>query len=61
MKVKNAYINMINAKKEYDSVVSNKCFKEVIEECRIAYENKVKEYERLKEYRSKLKAILIEN
>jgi len=59
MKTKYAYNNMIRAKKEYDRVVAEKCYKETIEEYRIAYENSVKEYERLKDYRNKLKEALI--
>lgn len=57
-KTKYAYNNMIKARKEYDRVVAEKCYKETIEEYRIAYENTVKEYERLKEYRNKLKSAL---
>ena len=60
MKTKYAYNNMIRAKKEYDRVVAEKCYKETIEEYRIAYENSVKEYERLKDYRNKLKSALQE-
>jgi len=60
LKTKYAYNNMSIAKKEYDRVVSEKCYKETIEEYRIAYENSVKEYERLKDYRNKLKSALQE-
>lgn len=60
LKTKYAYNNMIKARKEYDRVVSEKCYKETIEEYRISYENTVKEYERLKEYRNKLKSALQE-
>lgn len=59
MKTKYAYNNMIRARKEYDRVVAEKCYKETIEEYRIAYENSVKEYERLKDYRNKLKLALL--
>lgn len=59
LKTKYAYNNMIKARKEYDRVVAEKCYKETIEEYRIAYENSVKEYERLKKYRNKLKLALI--
>lgn len=59
-KTKNAYKNMIKARKEYDRVVAEKCYKETIEEYRIAYENSVREYERLREYRNKLKSALQE-
>lgn len=59
MKTKYAYNNMIRAKKEYDRVVAEKCYKKTIEEYRIAYKNLVKEYERLKEYRNKLKLALL--
>ncbi|CAM2079420.1 MAG: hypothetical protein NSGCLCUN01_03640 [uncultured Clostridium sp.] len=60
IKTKYAYNKMIKARKEYDRVVAEKCYKETIEEYRIAYENSVKEYERLKEYRNKLKSALQE-
>ncbi|MBS6502435.1 MAG: hypothetical protein KH415_12575 [Clostridium sp.] len=60
MKTKYAYNKMSRARKEYDRVVTEKCYKKTIEEYRIAYENSVKEYERLKEYRNKLKSVLIE-
>ena len=58
LKTKYAYNNMIKARKEYDRVVAEKCYKETIEEYRIAYENSVREYERLKDYRNKLKSAL---
>lgn len=58
LKTKYAYRNMIKAKKEYNRVVAEKCYKEIIEEYRISYENSVKEYERLKEYRNILKGAL---
>lgn len=61
MKTKRAYINMVNAKKEYDVAVANRESKERILEYKTIYENEVKEYERLKEYRNKLKITLIEN
>lgn len=61
MKTKRAYINMVNAKKEYDVAVANRESKERISEYKTIYENEVKEYERLKEYRNKLKITLIEN
>lgn len=57
-KTKYAYNNMVEARKEYDRVVAEKCFKETIDEYRIAYENSIKEYERLKNYRNKLKDVL---
>lgn len=60
LKTKYAYNNMIKARKEYERVVGEKCYKETIEEYRIAYENSVREYERLKEYRNKLKSALQE-
>ncbi len=60
LKTKYAYNNMIKARKEYDRVVAEKCYKETIEEYRIAYKNTVKEYERLKDYRNKLKSALQE-
>lgn len=61
MKTKRAYINMVNAKKEYDVAVANRESNERILEYKTIYENEVKEYERLKEYRNKLKTTLIEN
>lgn len=54
MKTKRAYINMINSKKEYDRVVADRECKEIIDEHKTIYENEVKEYERLKEYRNNL-------
>ena len=60
LKTKYAYNNMIKARKEYERVVAEKCYQETIEEYRIAYENTVKEYERLKDYRNKLKSALQE-
>ena len=56
-KTKEAYIQMINARKEYEKIVADKCIKETIEKYRISYENSVKEYERIKEFRNKLKNI----
>lgn len=58
VKTKYAYNDMIKAKKEYDRVVAEKCYQETIEEYKVAYENAVKEYERLKAYRNKLKSAL---
>lgn len=58
LKTKYAYNNMIKARKEYERVFSEKCYQETIEEYRIAYEKTVKEYERLKDYRNKLKSAL---
>ena len=60
LKTKYAYNNMIKARKEYERVFSEKCYQETIEEYRIAYEKTVKEYERLKDYRNKLKSALQE-
>ena len=48
---------MINARKEYEKIVADKCIKETIEKYRISYENSVEEYERIKEFRNKLKNI----
>ena len=50
---------MIRAKKEYDRVVAEKCYKKTIEQYKLTYENSVKEYERLKMYRNRLKSVLI--
>lgn len=58
VKTKYAYNDMIKARKEYDRVVAEKCYQETIEEYKVAYENAVKEYERLKAYRNKLKSAL---
>lgn len=58
LKTKYAYNNMIRARKEYARVVEQKCYKETIEGYRATYENSVKEYERLKGYRDKLKESL---
>lgn len=60
IKTKQAFNKMSRARNEYDRVVAEKCYKETIEEYRIAYEKSVKEYERLKDYRNKLKSALIE-
>lgn len=60
LKTKYAYNKMIKSKKEYQRVVAEKCYKETIEEYKIAYENSVKEYQRLKTYRNRLKSVLIE-
>ena len=49
---------MINAKKEYERVVNDKCYKSVIEEKKKIYINASREYLRLKEYRNKLKEAL---
>ena len=56
-KTKEAYIQMINARKEYEKIVADKCIKETIEKYRISYENSVEEYARIKEFRNKLKNI----
>ncbi|WP_394883721.1 hypothetical protein [Clostridium tertium] len=59
LKTKYVYNNMIKARKEYDRVVAEKCYKEVIEEYKKIYENLADEYKRLKEYRDRLKSALI--
>ncbi|MDB1934055.1 hypothetical protein PMY12_08590 [Clostridium tertium] len=59
LKTKYTYNNMIKARKEYDRVVAEKCYKEVIEEYKKIYENLADEYKRLKEYRDRLKSALI--
>jgi len=61
LKTKYAYNNMIKARKEYERVVTEKCYQKTIEEYKVAYENSVKEYERLKIYRNKLKSALEQN
>lgn len=59
LKTKYTYNNMIKARKEYDRVAAEKCYKEVIEEYKKIYENLADEYKRLKEYRDRLKSALI--
>lgn len=58
IKTSHAYYKMINAKKEYDRVINDKCYKSVIEEKKIIYKSASREYLRLKEYRNKLKEVL---
>ena len=58
IKTSHAYYKMINAKKEYDRVINDKCYKSVIEEKKIIYKSALREYLRLKEYRNKLKEVL---
>lgn len=58
IKTKYAYNNMIRAREEYDRVVAEKCYQETIEDYKVTYESSVKEYERLKKYRNKLKSAL---
>lgn len=58
LKTKYAYNKMIKAKKEYERVVIEKCFKEIIEEYKKNYEDTLSEYKKLKEYRDKLKEVL---
>ena len=58
IKTSHAYYKMINAKKEYERVIKDKCYKSVIEEKKKIYINALKEYLRLKEYRDKLKEAL---
>lgn len=58
IKTSHAYYKMINAKKEYDRVINDKCYKSVIEEKKIIYKSASREYLRLKEYRNKLKEAL---
>lgn len=58
IKTSHAYYKMINARKEYDRVVKDKCYKYVIEEKKKIYINASKEYSRLKDYRNKLKEVL---
>lgn len=54
-KVKMAYKKMNVARKEYDRVVGEKCYVEVIEKAKEDHKEAVIEYERLKMYRDKLK------
>lgn len=58
MKTKFAYNNMKQQRKEYDRVVAEKCYSNVIEEYKKKYEESVLEYKRLKEYRNRLKEAL---
>lgn len=58
MKTKYAYNNMLKQRKEYDRVVAEKCYSDVIEEYRNKYDESVSEYKRLKEYRDRLKEVL---
>lgn len=60
LKTKYAYNNMIKARKEYERVITEKCYKETIDEYKVVYENSVREYERLKDYRNKLRSALQE-
>lgn len=54
-KVKILYFKMKKAKEEYNRVVEEKCFKDVIEEYKSIYEKSVIEYERGKLIRDKIK------
>lgn len=54
-KVKILYFKMKKAKEEYNIVVEEKCFKDVIEEYKSIYEKSVIEYERGKLIRDKIK------
>ena len=58
MKTKYAYNNMLKQRKEYDRVVAEKCYSDVIEEYKNKYDDSVSEYKRLKEYRDRLKEAL---
>ena len=58
IKTSHAYYKMINARKEYDRVVKDKCYRYVIEEKKKIYIYASKEYSRLKDYRNKLKEVL---
>ena len=61
MKTKRAYEEMIYAKKELARVIKEKCYESVIELQREKYNEKAREYERIKEYRNKLKEALENN
>ena len=54
-KVKILYFKMKKSKEEYNRVVEEKCFKDVIEEYKSIYEKSVIEYERGKLIRDKIK------
>ena len=53
-----AYREMIRAKKEYERVVKEGCYKETIEKAKNYYKEKALVYEAKKEYRDKLKEVL---
>ncbi|MDQ0149658.1 hypothetical protein ACFO6R_15900 [Eubacterium multiforme] len=59
MKTKRAYEEMLYAKREFERVKKEKCFKEVIEEKELIYKEKANKYEDIKEYRNKLKEVLL--
>ncbi|WWU65638.1 hypothetical protein QJR26_04550 [Clostridium baratii] len=61
MKTKRAYEEMIYAKKELERVIKEKCYESTIELQREIYIKKAQEYERIKEYRNKLKEALENN
>ena len=61
MKTKRAYEEMIYAKKELERVIKEKCYESTIELQREIYKEKAREYERIKEYRNKLKEALQNN
>lgn len=54
-KVKILYNNMIKNRKEYDRVISEKCYSDVVEEYRNKYESSVKEYQKSKLIRNSIK------
>jgi len=57
-KAKYAYKAMIEAKTEYERVISSKCSNEAIEIALEQYKDKVEEYKKRKEYRDKIKCII---
>lgn len=54
-KVKIAYNKMISTKNEYNRVVSEQCYDETIEKAKEDYRAAALEYEKVKEYRDRLK------
>ncbi|WP_338631289.1 hypothetical protein [Clostridium baratii] len=61
MQTKRAYEEMIYAKKELERVIKEKCYESTIELQREMYMKKAREYERIKEFRNKLKVTLQNN
>ena len=57
-KAKYAYKAMIEAKTEYERVISSKCSNEAMETALEQYKDKVEEYKKRKEYRDKIKCII---
>lgn len=54
-KVKMLYNTMISNRKEYNRVVNEKCYQNVIDEYKSKYENSVEEYQKYKLIRNSIK------